>query len=130
MCAELKCYGLDKMHFEYINVRLMWTSSALHVVLVLKYPLFPSFQFFLDFSLKNQAAGFLFSKIPLVLEPREKQQGSMKLIFMSEFGFSSLYCMQLQKRPREVISSGNLSMISKCSHIFVTIIFFIISKRP
>lgn len=97
MCAELKCYGLDKMHFEYINVRLMWTSSALHVVLVLKYPLFPSFQFFLAFSLKNQAAGFLFSKIPLVLESREKQQGSMKCISMSVFCFSSLYCMQLQK---------------------------------
>lgn len=31
-------YGLGKIHFEYINIRLMWTISALYVVLVLKYP--------------------------------------------------------------------------------------------
>lgn len=42
-------YGLDKIHVEYINIRFKWTVSALHVVLVLKYP-FDPFQF-LDFGL-------------------------------------------------------------------------------
>lgn len=53
----------------------MWKISALFVVLVLKYPLFPVFQHFSDSRLLSQSTVFffLFSKIPLEFVSSEKQ---------------------------------------------------------